>query len=89
MADRMIESTRPGFHWALNCFKPHGTKGIVVVSGREGKLETENGYQTFEYVIFESRLVRDQIPVKRLTAKKKKELLDDLESRMRDAGVIA
>lgn len=89
MADRMIESTRPGFHWAINCFKPHGTKGVVVVSGQEGKLKNENGYQSFEYVIFESRLVRDQIPVKRLTAKKKKELLDDLESRMRDAGVIA
>lgn len=88
MADRMIESTRPGYHWAINCFKPHGKKGVAAVCAQEGVLEDHGGHKTFEYMLLEDRSVRDVIPVTRLTSKRKNELLDDLESRMREHGLI-
>lgn len=91
MADRMIPSTNPGHTWALNCFKSDSQKGTVIVSGQEGVYKNEPGsiFGSFEYTLFESRSVRDVLPCPRLTKKKKQELLDDLESRMREHGLIA
>lgn len=91
MADRMIPSTSPGHTWALNCRKSTSRKGVVIVSGQEGVHKNEPGstFGSFEYTLFENRRVRDVLPCPRLTQKKKQELLDDLEARMRDHGLIA
>lgn len=91
MADRMIPSTSPGKTWAVNCYKSDTKRGFAIVSAQEGVHRVEPGmtYGSFEYKVFESRRVQDLVPVPRLTAKRKRELLDDLESRMREHGLIA
>ena len=88
MADRMIPSSNPGHHWAMNAYKSSTKKGVVIVSAQEGILETRDGFRSFKYEIPNSRNVRDVLPCPRLTNKKKQEMLDDLQSRMNEAGLL-
>jgi len=84
MADRMIPSTRPGFTWAVNCYKHHEKKGVCIVSAIEG--EHDGGWFRTKHP--GSRTVRDVLAVPRLTAKRKQALIDDLVDRMADANLI-